>query len=105
MPVDLRERDERKNKAEEVERKSAATTNQRQRQDSKNQSGGRKTIGFGHLAGGGNSGLGRHDLRRIAVRKIIRKFRQQTDEAPVFSAVHKNRRPPFGAAFGNPLLD
>jgi hypothetical protein len=45
--ADLCQRDDRKNKAENVEWKSAATTKACQRQNAENQSRRRKGIGFG----------------------------------------------------------
>ena len=48
--ADLHERDDRKNEAEDIEWKSAATTNKCHRQNPENQTGGRKGICFWHLS-------------------------------------------------------
>ena len=62
-------------------------------------------IGFRHLPAVEAPAFRRRDGRRRAAPKTAREFRQQADEIPVLRAVHKNRRPAFNAAFGNPLPD
>ena len=99
--ADLHKRDDRKNEAENVERKSAAAQISVTDRIPKINPAVAKEFVFAicpplkfRVSAAQSAVACRH--------KTIRKFRQQTNKIPVLRAVHKNRRPAFDTIFRDP---